>query len=220
MIDLDATGPSNLIRSRFNRALAFKFSGSQFGKCEAPASDEDKTLYETMRVRIGASDDFIASCSSSGEDAKSSPSPKSGDPFPFDGPLLPGPPFWGFGVVESEGTRGKARKFGNERHGEDFHCGKEAAAVWNDRRQILTGGRTKPGGLTGESIAAEFAARLDRGMARNRCEKGTRLCCAKTKGFELKKGTLVEQRRSSSVTGRRFDFDLRLVRGKFIATST
>lgn len=163
MIDLDATGPSSLIRRRFNRALAFKFSGSQSGKCEAPASDDDKTLYETMRVRIGASVDFMASCSSSGEEAKSSPSPKSGDPFPFEGPLLPGPPFWGVGVVESEGTRGKARKFGNERHGEDFHCGKEAAAVCNDRRHILTGGNRNPGGLIGESMTEEFAGRLNRG---------------------------------------------------------
>lgn len=113
MMERDATGPSSFINTRCNRVEAFKLAGEQEVKWDGPASDEDNTLYETIRVKIGASVDLIASCSSSGDEAKSPPSEKSPPPLPplfpklLEAPLKLFPFREGEGVLDVCGRRGE-----------------------------------------------------------------------------------------------------------------
>lgn len=70
MIERLATGPSNLERARCKRVSDPKFCGKHAGKWVGSAREEERRLYETIRTRMGAETDLIASCSSSGEEAK------------------------------------------------------------------------------------------------------------------------------------------------------
>lgn len=126
----DATGPSSFARMRCRREAAARLAGSQVGKCEGSASEEERRLYDTTRERTGAERDFKASCSSSGEEAKSPSGPSEGDERPLLELLeLDGAPLRGW-KREGREEKGREEKRG-EREGRQLR--KEGPA-WRMRK--------------------------------------------------------------------------------------
>lgn len=83
-MEREATGASSLVSTRLRRVAALRLEGSQEEKWDGLAREDERMLYETMRERIGASVDFMASFSSSGLDAKRPRSRSEGPDWPFD----------------------------------------------------------------------------------------------------------------------------------------